>query len=130
MTKCREGGLSISGDEVQAEPMPAHKERWPQQQLMARIISRHVDIISDMYGLWPAFVIQTKQEEDDIHEIIVDINHHLSRLDWVVSLHPDDPWIIQVLPTPVQQFPSRKLPLLMWFFLGRIALKGVLKTSS
>ena len=116
MTKCREGGLSISGDEVQAEPMPAHKERWPQQQLMARIISRYVDIISDMHGIWPAFVIQTKQEEDDIHEIIVDINQHLSRLDWVVSLHPDEPWVIQVLPTPVQQFPSRKLPLIMWFF--------------
>jgi hypothetical protein len=116
MTKCGEGGVSITDDEVQAEPMPAHKERWPQQQLMARIITRHVDIISDVYGIWPAFVIQTKEEDDDIHQILVEINLHLSRLDWVVSLHPDDPWIIQVLPTPVQQFPSRKIPYVMWTF--------------
>ena len=116
MTKCIEGGVSITEDEVQAEPMPAHKARWSQQQLMARIISRHVDIISDIYGLWPAFIIQTKQEDDDIHQIIVEINLHLSRLDWVVSLHPDEPWVIQVLPTPVQQFPARTIPYIMWFF--------------
>ena len=65
--------------------------------------------------MWPAFGPR-KTEGDDIHQQLDKINRHLSRLDWAVGLHPDEPWMMHVFPLPIRQFPSRSVPVVMWFF--------------
>jgi len=74
-----------------------------------------VHVLSDVGGFWPTFLVQ-ERDDDDIHEVLEKINHHLAKLDWAVRLHPDDPWLMQVIPIPVGQFPSKFVPFLMWIF--------------
>ena len=97
------------------EQIPIHSEAWSQRELIHRILSRYVHVLSDVGGFWPTFVVQ-QRDDDDIHEVLEKINHHLAKLDWAVRLHPDEPWLMQVLPIPSGQFPSKFVPFLMWIF--------------
>ena len=95
------------------EQIPVHSETWKQRDLIERIISRHVHVLSDTGGFWPTFLVQ-ERDDDDIHETLEEINRHLARLDWVVRLYPDEPWLMQVLPIPTNQFPRKSVPFVMW----------------
>ena len=98
------------------EPLPLHEKAWNQKQFFVAILSRYVDVLDEIGGMWPAFSVQEKKEDDDIHQQLDKINRHLSRLDWSVGLHPDEPWMMHVFPLPIRQFPSRSVPIVMWFF--------------
>ncbi|MCS5525632.1 MAG: hypothetical protein NZ737_00965, partial [Candidatus Poseidoniaceae archaeon] len=95
------------------EPIPVHSEIWNQRKLIERILSRHVYVLSDVGGFWPSYIVQEK-EDSDIHDAVADINQHIEKLDWAARLHPDDPWLIEVLPSPTNQFPSSTVPIVMW----------------
>jgi len=95
------------------EQIPVHSETWKQRDLIERIISRYVHVLSDTGGFWPTFLVQ-ERDDDDIHETLEEINKHLARLDWVVRLYPDEPWLMQVLPIPTNQFPRKSVPFVMW----------------
>jgi len=95
------------------EPIPVHSEIWNQRKLIERILSRHVYVLSDVGGFWPSFIVQEK-EDNDIHDAVANINQHIAKLDWAARLHPDDPWLIEVLPAPTRQFPSYSVPIVMW----------------
>ena len=97
------------------EQIPIHSESWSQRELIHRILSRYVHVLSDVGGFWPTFVVQ-ERDDDDIHEVLEQINLHLAKLDWAVRLYPDEPWLMQVLPLPTGQFPSKFVPFLMWMF--------------
>ena len=101
------------------EQIPVHSETWKQRDLIERIISRYVHVLSDTGGFWPTFLVQ-ERDDDDIHETLEEINKHLARLDWVVRLYPDEPWLMQVLPIPTNQFPRKSVPFVMWLSLIHI----------
>jgi len=95
------------------EPIPVHSEIWNQRKLIERILSRHVYVLSDVGGYWPSFIVQEK-EDSDIHDAVANLNQHITKLDWAARLHPDEPWLIEVLPSPTRQFPSYSVPIVMW----------------
>ena len=95
------------------EPIPVHSEIWNQRKLIERILSRHVYVLSDVGGYWPSFIVQEK-EDSDIHDAVANLNQHITKLDWAARLHPDEPWLIEVIPSPTRQFPSYSVPIVMW----------------
>jgi len=95
------------------EKIPVHKKAWNQRELLARIISRHVHVIDDIGGFWPSYHVQ-EREGDEISVQLTEINTHLARLDWVVRLYPEEPWIMQVLPAPSRQFPKKSVAIVFW----------------
>ena len=99
----------MSKDEV----IPVHSESWNNRELMERILSRYCIVIEDIGGRSPTYLISEK-ENDDIHDVLKSINQHLSPLGYSARLYPDDPWILQLIPDPIMQWPSPRFVLTMW----------------
>ena len=49
-----------------------------------------------------------------MHDSLVEINQHLSKLGFSARLYPDDPWIVQLIPDPTRQWPSPRFVASMW----------------
>ena len=95
------------------ELIHAHKDSWSRRELMHKILSRHCHVLEDIGGRVPTYLVSEKQDEN-MHESLIDINQHLSRLGYSARLYPDDPWILQLIPDPTRQWPSPRFVASMW----------------
>jgi len=95
------------------EVIPAHKGSWNQRELFHRILSRYCYVLEDIGGRTPTFLVSEKEDED-MHVVLETINQHLKALGYSARLYPDDPWILQLIPDPKNQWPSPRFILSMW----------------
>ena len=95
------------------ELIHAHKDSWSTRELMGKILSRHCHVLEDIGGRVPTYLVTEKQDES-MHDALVEINKHLSKLSYSARLYPDDPWIIQLIPDPTRQWPSPRFVASMW----------------
>ena len=95
------------------ELIHAHKDSWSTRELMGRILSRHCHVLEDIGGRVPTYLVAEKQDEN-MHDALVEINKHLSKLGYSARLYPDDPWILQLIPDPTRQWPSPRFVASMW----------------
>ena len=95
------------------ELIHAHKDSWSTRELMGKILSRHCHVFEDIGGRVPTYLVTEKQDEN-MHDALVEINKHLSKLGYSARLYPDDPWIIQLIPDPTRQWPSPRFVASMW----------------
>lgn len=95
------------------EVIPVHKDSWSNRELLQRVISRHCHVLEDIGGRTPTYLVAEKENED-MHEVLIAINHHLEKLSYSARLYPDDPWILQLIPHPTNQWPSPKFIASMW----------------
>ena len=95
------------------ELIHAHKDSWSTRELMGKILSRHCHVLEDIGGRVPTFLVAEKQDEN-MHDALVEINKHLSKLGYSARLYPDDPWILQLIPDPTRQWPSPRFVASMW----------------
>jgi len=91
----------------------AHKDSWSTRELMSRILSRHCRVLEDIGGRVPTYLVAEKQSEN-MHDALVEINKHLSKLGFSARLYPDEPWILQLIPDPTRQWPSPRFVASMW----------------
>jgi len=105
---------SQSDDSKDIEQLIAQKKSWNQKQLLKSILKRYFHLYGEIGGSrWPIWKADVK-EDQDIHESLEDANQYLQKLGWMVKLDFGEPWILQILPLPERQFPSRKSLLTMW----------------
>ncbi|RJV00968.1 MAG: hypothetical protein DWC06_04700 [Candidatus Poseidoniales archaeon] len=95
------------------EVIVAHKKSWSKRETLHRILSRHCHVLEDIGGRTPTFVVSEKENEN-MHEVLEKINHHLSKLGFSARLYPDEPWILQLIPDPIRQWPSPRFVVVMW----------------
>ncbi len=95
------------------EVIAAHKKSWSKRETLHRILSRHCRVLEDIGGRTPTFVVSEKENEN-MHEVLEEINHHLSKLGFSARLYPDEPWILQLIPDPIRQWPSPRFVVVMW----------------
>lgn len=95
------------------ELIHAHKDSWSRRELMHKILSRHCHVLEDIGGRVPTYLVSEKQDEN-MHEALIDINQHLSKLGYSARLYPDEPWILQLIPDPTRQWPSPRFVASMW----------------
>ena len=95
------------------EVIAAHKKSWSKRETLHRILSRHCHVLEDIGGRTPTFVVSEKENEN-MHEVLEKINHHLSKLGFSARLYPDEPWILQLIPDPIRQWPSPRFVVVMW----------------
>ena len=95
------------------ELIHAHKDSWSTRELMGKILSRHCHVLEDIGGRVPTYLVAEKQDEN-MHDALVEINKHLSKLGFSARLYPDDPWILQLIPDPTRQWPSPRFVASMW----------------
>ena len=95
------------------EVIPAHKESWSRRELLQRVLSRYCHVLEDIGGRTPTYLV-TEKENEDMHEVLITINQHLGKLSYSARLYPDDPWILQLIPHPTNQWPSSKFIASMW----------------
>ena len=105
---------SKSTDSEQLEPLIAQKKTWNQKQLLESVLKRYFHLYGEIGGSrWPIWKADSKGE-DDIHESVESANDYLKQLGWMIKLEFGDPWVIQILPLPERQFPSKKSLIAMW----------------
>jgi hypothetical protein len=95
------------------ELIHAHKDSWSTRELMGKILSRHCHVLEDIGGRVPTYLVAEKQDEN-MHDALLKINRHLSKLGYSARLYPDDPWILQLIPDPTRQWPSPRFVASMW----------------
>ena len=95
------------------EVIPAHKNSWNRRELFQRILSRYCYVLEDIGGRTPTYLVSEKEDED-MHEVLDTINAHLKTLGYSARLYPDDPWILQLIPDPKNQWPSPRFVIAMW----------------
>ena len=95
------------------EVIVAHKKSWSKRETLHRILSRHCHVLEDIGGRTPTFVVSEKENEN-MHEVLEKINHHLSKLGFSARLYPDEPWILQLISDPIRQWPSPRFVVVMW----------------
>ena len=95
------------------ELIHAHKDSWSTRELMGKILSRNCHVLEDIGGRVPTYLVAEKQDEN-MHDALVEINKHLSKLGFSARLYPDDPWILQLIPDPTRQWPSPRFVASMW----------------
>lgn len=95
------------------EVIPAHKDSWSNRELLQRVLSRYCYVLEDIGGRTPTYLVSEKEDED-MHEVLDSINKHLSKLGFSARLYPDEPWILQLIPDPIRQWPSPRFVLSMW----------------
>lgn len=95
------------------ELIHAHKDSWSARELMEKILSRHCHVLEDIGGRVPTYLVTEKQDQN-MHDSLVEINQHLSKLGFSARLYPDDPWIVQLIPDPTRQWPSPRFIASMW----------------
>jgi len=95
------------------EVIPVHKESWSRRELLQRVLSRYCHVLEDIGGRTPTYLV-TEKENEDMHEVLIAINQHLGKLSYSARLYPDDPWILQLIPHPTNQWPSPKFIASMW----------------
>ena len=95
------------------ELIHAHKDSWSRRELMHKILSRHCHVLEDIGGRVPTYLVSERQDES-MHDALIDINQHLSKLGYSARLYPDDPWILQLIPDPTRQWPSPRFVASMW----------------
>ena len=95
------------------EVIPVHKESWSRRELLQRVLSRYCHVLEDIGGRTPTYLV-TEKENEDMHEVLITINQHLGKLSYSARLYPDDPWILQLIPHPTNQWPSPKFIASMW----------------
>ena len=85
------------------EPLKVDAETWSQRRLIHNIVSRYFDVVEDIGDLWPTWVVRSRIDDEmteDPHLALEALNKHLKELDWMARLSRDDPWRIQVVPSP------------------------------
>tara|TARA_B100000989_G_scaffold170070_1_gene127327 strand:+ start:37928 stop:40330 length:2403 start_codon:yes stop_codon:yes gene_type:complete len=95
--------------------IPVHKAAWTKRETLQRILSRYCHVLEDVGGRSPTYLVSEKENED-MHEVLIDINSHLSKLGYNARLYPDDPWILQLISDPKMQWPSPRFVVAMWAF--------------
>ena len=95
------------------EVIPVHKDSWTRRELLQRVLSRHCHVLEDIGGRTPTYLVAQKEDED-MHEVLVSINNHLEKLSYSARLYPDEPWILQLIPHPKNQWPSSRFVASMW----------------
>lgn len=100
---------SVSEEEV----IPAHKDSWTSRELFQRVLSRYCHVLEDIGGRTPTYLVSEKEDED-MHEVLESINQHLDTLGYSARLYPDEPWILQLIPDPIHQWPSPRFVASMW----------------
>jgi len=108
---CEGSVLSEQSEDV--HPMQAHRTAWNETELLHRIVSRYYPIQSELGGFWPSWIVD-EPADSDVHQELDALNTHLAKLGWNARLIPADPWIIQILPQPTQQFVPRQVHLILW----------------
>ena len=105
---------SKNTDSEHVEPLIAQKKTWGQKQLLESILKRYFHLYGEIGGSrWPIWKADSKDDED-IHESVESANNYLQKLGWMIKLEFGEPWILQVLPLPERQFPSKKSLYAMW----------------
>ena len=90
------------------------KKPWDQKQLLESVLKRYFHLYGEIGGSrWPIWKADSKDDED-IHESVESANNYLQKLGWMIKLEFGEPWILQVLPLPERQFPSKKSLYAMW----------------
>ena len=101
-------------DSEQIEPLIAQKKTWDQKQLLESVLKRYFHLYGEIGGSrWPIWKADSKNEKD-IHDSVESANDYLKKLGWMIKLDFGEPWIIQVLPLPERQFPSKKSLIAVW----------------
>ena len=101
-------------DSEQIEPLIAQKKPWDQKQLLESVLKRYFHLYGEIGGSrWPIWKADSKDEKD-IHDSVESANNYLKKLGWMIKLEFGEPWILQVLPLPERQFPSKKSLIAMW----------------
>ena len=101
-------------DSEQIEPLIAQKKTWNQKQLLESVLKRYFHLYGEIGGSrWPIWKADSKNEKD-IHDSVESANDYLKKLGWMIKLDFGEPWIIQVLPLPERQFPSKKSLIAVW----------------
>ncbi|MDP6869192.1 MAG: hypothetical protein QGI21_00255 [Candidatus Poseidoniaceae archaeon] len=95
------------------EQLQAHSDAWKENQLIERILARHLHIIEDLGGGTPSYLV-SEFDGEDIHQTVEEINSHLSKHGRCVRLTPAEPWLIQVIREPVYQWPRKSFSLVMY----------------
>ena len=108
------GESMTSGGEHDHQPLPHHKRAWDQVDLLSSIIGRYVHVLHRHSDSWPSWDVAVKEDED-IHEVCLLVNQHLSKLGWLSKLtRSKDGWAMTVLPLPERQFPRKGGLVLFW----------------
>ncbi len=95
------------------EQLSAHPKSWNENELFERILVRYLHVLEDMGGKIPTYSV-TSFEDEDIHEVIETINIHMSKHGRQLRLTPGDPWVIQIIREPVNQWPRASFPFVMY----------------
>ena len=105
---------SVLGEESEdVYPMQAHRNAWNESDLLRRIVARYFPIQGEMGGFWPSWVVD-EPANSDVHQELDALNQHLAKLSWNARLIPADPWMVQILPLPSQQFVPRQIHFILW----------------
>ncbi|MBJ23163.1 MAG: hypothetical protein CMB64_00695, partial [Euryarchaeota archaeon] len=88
-----------SEKEVTGLPLKTHKKRWSQKDLLGRIVARHFNIYESLSGVWPSWVVDSKDEKE-ISVSLEELNKHLKKLDWMAKIFPEEPYVLKILPIP------------------------------
>ena len=109
-----EVSIDLDADDSSLESLPSHRTEWKQHDLLATILRRYFYVASHMSGgFLPTWVVSPK-EGKDIDESLKQANTYLHKLGWAAKLSRTEEWIVQLIPLPERQFPSRNLTLIMW----------------
>ena len=95
------------------ESLPHQRKAWEQQDLLAHILRRYVNVHQRDGGRWPSWTVSAKG--DDLDAELASINTHLAQLGWMGKLTPGEDWSITIFPTPERQFPRSKNVVVFWF---------------
>ena len=118
------GGLGeamTSEDEIDVLPLKSHKTRWSQRELLGRIVSRYFEINESLSGIWPAWIVDTKNDED-ASDTLIELNKHLKKLNWMGKIFPDKPYVLKILPVPRGLFILGKKQIFVFWVLAFLSV--------
>ena len=111
-------------DEIDILPLNLHKKRWNQKDLLERIVSRHFNIFESVSSIWPAWTVEPI-DELEMSFALEELNLHLTKLDWMAKIFPDNPSILKVLPKPRGLFILGKKQLFIFWALAFLSTWGM-----
>lgn len=97
----------------EAASLPHQSKAWSQHDLLASILSQHLNVHGADGGRWPSWVVSSSSQS--IHDDVVALNRHLERLGWMGKLtRHEEGWKFTAFPRPERQFPRINTMLVFW----------------
>lgn len=108
-----EEGFAVTDNDIELPSLAHQRRAWSQHDLLASILSVHLDVHSTDGGRWPSWFVSPSSSS--IHDDVVELNAHLERLGWMGKLtRHEEGWKFTVFPRPERQFPRQNTVLLFW----------------